>query len=71
MGSPGSVAVAPQWPPGLAGVADTPTAPQQSLGSPLLTSSIRKGAEYSMAPTLCLSMPSVRAFPQKDIKPEG
>lgn len=62
--------VAPQWPPGLASVADTPVAPQQSLGPPLLTSSIRKGAEYSMIPVPCLLIPVVRALPQKDRKPE-
>lgn len=63
--------VAPQQPPGFLGVADTPMAPQQSLGSALLTSSIRKGAEYSMIPIPCLLIPLVCAFPQKDRKPEG
>lgn len=47
------------------------TALQQSLGSPLLTSSVRKGAEYSMIPIPCLSIPLVHAFPWKDWKPEG
>lgn len=54
-------AAALQRPPGLAGVADTPTALLQSLGSPLLASSVRKGGEHSTVPIPRLTIP----FPRK------